>query len=332
MFGLKVSDILVKLKSYLIFLAVLTSCTSPLEKSILDPLTSKELDKVARKDISFLATYSIVEEKSNYISTPSDSARWREITYNRLHSYLNTIKSAELNAPLFTKLREDWENIYNRNNSKVDSIIGSWNNYLASNSPDSLLSVSFDGIETERIRNKENQIDTLIKARIRLVPKKFDIDSITVFYSFNYKDESPVYYFPFNGELNHIKHTRKLKEGTTIKVFPYLLPNLKKQLSAGDTSVVFRYEIVSLYAHGKCYNADSLYNDIPKSILQYNLAKSKENETGIFDERYFREKIIKELINPSFVSQGAYIRINAEGYYNEIDSLVFSYTNLNGAQ
>ena len=44
------------------------------------------------------------------------------------------------------------------------------------------------------------------------------------------------------------------------------------------------------------------------------------------------EKVIKELVNPAFVSRNAYIRINAESYYKEIDSLVYSYLNYNGLQ
>jgi hypothetical protein len=77
-----------------------------MEKSVIEPLTSKELDKVVRKDKSFLATYSIVEGMSNHIYTPQDSARWKSITYARLHNYVKTIESAELNSPLFAQLRE----------------------------------------------------------------------------------------------------------------------------------------------------------------------------------------------------------------------------------
>lgn len=330
MFGLKVSDMTDRFLLLLVFLTFLFSCSSPLEKSVLTPLTSKELDKVAGEDISFLATYSIVEEKSNYISTPADSARWREITYKRLHSYLNTINSAQLNSPLFTQLREKWERIYNSNNFKVDSIITYWNTYLKENSPDSLVSITFSGIEIERIRNRNKEIDTLVKAKIKILPLRERIDSMFVLYSFAPSNESPVFYFPFNGALNCIKQKKRISGSSEIKVYPYLLPNIKRALINEDSSIVFRYDIVSLYSNGKCYNADTLENDLPKSVLQYNLAKMKEEENLMFDELYYREKIIKDLINPSFISQSAYIKVNAEDYYKEIDSLVFSYTNLNG--
>ena len=129
--------------AYICSVILLVGCQSPLEKSVLEPLTTKQLDKVAKKDKSFLATYSIVEEKWNYIASSADSARWRGVTYSRLHNYLNTTKSAELNSPLFDKLRSDWENSYMQSNIAVDSIVSYWKHYLSVNSPDSLLSVTY---------------------------------------------------------------------------------------------------------------------------------------------------------------------------------------------
>ena len=142
----------------ILLMAFLLGCTSPLEKSVLEPLTSKELDKVAGKDISFLATYSIVEEKSNYIHSSQDSSRWRCITYQRLHNYLKTIESAELNSPLFAQLREKWENLYDSYNVQVDTILHKWNDYIIKNTPDSLLALSFEGVEIEKIRNAKKQL------------------------------------------------------------------------------------------------------------------------------------------------------------------------------
>lgn len=330
MFGHRVSGIMVRSSFLLVFLLCMISCSSPLEKSVLSPLTSKELDKVAGEDASFLATYSIVEEKSNYIHTPADSARWKAITYKRLHSYITTIKSAELNSPLFTQLREKWEKIYNSNNYKVDSTISYWNNYLKTNSPDSLISIQYEGAETERIRNRNKQIDTLVKAKLRLKPLKFPIDSVKLLYSLASAEMSPIYYYPFNGELNHINYRKRLKDDVLVKVFPYLLPNIKKRVAEGDSSVLFQYTVHSVYSSGKCYSTDSLNKDLPKSVMQYNSSKAAAVDGQPFDELYYREKIIKELINPSFIPQSAYIKINAEQYYRQIDSLVFSYTNLNG--
>lgn len=301
-------------------MVILIGCKSPLDKSVLEPLTSKELDRVAGKDISFLATYSIVEEKSNYIHTHQDSLKWRGITYNKLHQYLKTIESAELNSPLFAQLRQKWENQYNSYNIKVDTLLSKWRSYLNENTPDSLLLLSFEGTEIERIRNINKQIDTLVKAKIKIKPLSFPIDSFNVSYCFE----------PFSDSscINNISYTKRVKDSLIIKLFPALVPQLKKALSVNDTSLIFRYEIHSLYSNGKCYNIDTLKAQLPKSILQFINAEEKSTESQIFDELYFRERIIRELVDPSFISQSAYIKVNAEYYYKELDSLIFSYTNL----
>lgn len=304
----------------ILLMAFLLGCTSPLEKSVLEPLTSKELDKVAGKDISFLATYSIVEEKSNYIHSPQDSSRWRGVTYQRLHNYLKTIESAELNSPLFAQLREKWEKQYNSYNIQVDTLLAHWRNYIHTNTPDSLLALDFEGAEMERIRNLKKQIDTLVKAKIKIKTLRFPVDSFNVVYCFEpYSDSSCI---------NNIKYARRIKDSSIIKVFPALVPQLKKALASNDTSLVFKYEIISLYSNGKCFNADTLKSSLPKSILQFIIAEEQAMDSQIFDELYFRERIIRELVDPSFISQSAYIKVNAEDYYKEIDSLVFSYTNL----
>ena len=314
---------------FLVILAVLAACSSPLQKSVLEPLKSKELDRVAGKDKSFLATYSIVEEKWNYISSSEDSARWRDITYARLHDYRLAIESETLNLSLFTQLRGKWENMYNKHSAHADSLILQWKEYLSNNSPDSLITLSFEGIELERIRNAKKEIDTLVKARIRMVPSKFVLDSVILLYSFSKPEESPIYHFPINGQLNEIKYKRKLKEPVVTKVFPYLLPEVKSALLANDTTYMLKYDIISAYANGKCFNADSLQNDLPGSVLAYIEAeKSAEESSPLFDQEYYKEKIIRELINPDFISQSAYIKINAEYYYKELDSLVFNYLHM----
>lgn len=320
MSGHKVSNITVKALLLTISIFLLAACKSPLEKSILEPLTSKELDRVAGEDNSFLATYSIVEEKSNYIHTLQDSSRWKHLTYARLHSYLKTIESAELNSPLFAQLREKWEQMYSSYNTQVDTILRQWRQYLETNTPDSLLIISFEGIETEKIRNLNKQIDTLVKARIKYKSLSFPVDSFKMAYCFA----------PFNDSsaTNNVVYKKRIKDSTTVKVFPVLIPELKKRLSSKDTALKFQYEIFAVYANGKCYNYDSLKQDLPKSVMQLINAEESSKESQFFDERYFREKIIRDLIDPAFISQSAYIKINAEDFYKEIDSLAHNYTNL----
>lgn len=305
-------------------------CSSPLEKSVLHPLKAKEIDRVVGKDKSFLATYSIVEEKWNYISSPQDSARWKDITYGRLHSFLNTINSPELNSPLFSKLREKWEELNSRNNIAADSIIEEWRGYLSSNSPDSLVSASFTGVELEKVRNINKEVDTLVKAGIKLKALKGRIDSLSFLYSFTAEGASYTDSLESTIGTNPVFHRRAVGDSVVIKVFPDLTPYLRRCLIGNDTSVRFHYLLQSVYVGGRCFNADSLKKDLPEAVL--SLIEGDGNaDSPDFDANYYREQIIKEQIDPGFISQSAYIKINADQYYRQLDSLVFSYINYRGA-
>lgn len=326
MFGSKVLSLLNKIMILLAGCLVAFSCTNPLDKSVTEPLEAKEIDRVARKDKSFLATYSVVEERWNHIHTAEDSSRWKDITYNRLHNYLATVKSAQLNSPLVIQLREKWENLYNSHQANADTIISSWKNYLNTNSTDSLVRVSFEGIELERFRNSQKQLDTLIKAKISITPLKHVIDSIFFEYSFvsadtlGTKDTSLV--------ENTIAIRKKISQTHNVKVFPELDKELKRLLIANDSAVVFKASIKNLYCNGKSFNRDSLMNDIPKSVQAYIVAEnSTDTLSPVFDQKFYIENIIKELIDKTFISQSAYIKLNAEDYYKEIDTLVFNYLN-----
>lgn len=304
-------------------------CSSPLEKSVLYPLEAGEIDKVVGEDNSFLTTYSIVEGKWNYISTPQDSARWKDLTYGRLHSYLKTIEGDELNSPLFTALREDWETKNSRNNRAVDSLLKVWDNFLVANSPDSLVSASFIGVETEKIRNIKKEIDTLIKAGIMIKALKGKVDSVSLLFSFSAYNEQPLFYFPFNGSINPIIYRKGIRDSVIVKVFPYMLPHISKAVVSNDSTVTFSYLVHSVYKDGKCYNLDSLKKEIPAPVLAL-LESGQTDDSPLFDAGHYREEIIRESIDPAFIPQSAYIKLHSEQYYRQIDSLAFSFANYRG--
>ena len=134
-------------------------------------------------------------------------------------NYLKTIESAELNSPLFAQLREKWEKQYDSHNVQVDTLLAHWRNYIHTNTPDSLLALDFEGAEIERIRNLKKQIDTLVKAKIKIKPLRFPVDSFNVVYCFEpYSDSSCI---------NNIKYARRIKDSSIIKVFPALVPQMQ---------------------------------------------------------------------------------------------------------
>lgn len=308
------------------------SCSNPLDKSVTEPLDAKEIDRVVRKDKSFLTTYSIVEEKWNHIHSSEDSARWKSVTYGRLHNYLATIESAQLNSPLVIQLREKWEKLYNSHRVSADTIIKGWKCYLQANSMDSLVAVSYEGIELERFRNSRKEIDTLLKAKISIKPLKQVIDSISVQYSFiNLNDTIQPADSSFTPNVIEVK--KRINQIHNLKVFPYLDKETKRMLIDKDSSVAFSAVVTNLYSAGKSFSKDSLMKEIPKSVQAYIQAENRiDTLSPVFDQKFYIENIIKELVDKHFMSQSAYIKLNAEDYYKEIDSLVFNFLNYNSLQ
>lgn len=329
MFGSKVLSFLNRYIIVIVFALALSACSQPLEKSVIEPLTSKELDKVVRKDKSFLTTYSIVEGMSNNIHTSADSARWILLSYSRLHDYLKTTEGVQLNTSLVSKLREEWENMYNDYVVDADSLINYWRDYLFVNSYDSLVNITFNGIEIERFKNKNNEIDTLLKVMIKFIPLKFSIDSISANYTFVSSKDTLHSEHPDSAiTVNMLNIQKKISDSLLIKVYPELSKHIKTKLIAKDSNVVFNYNVLSLYSNGKSYNPDDLIDDMPKSVQAYFIASSNDDKYGpVFDETFYIENIIRELVNPSFISQTAYIKVNSERFYKEIDSLAFNFVN-----
>ncbi len=279
-----------------------------MEKSVIESLSAEELDKVAGEDNSFLATYSIVEEKSNYISRSSDSARWYPLTYARLHNFIRKIESSEFNTPLLDSLRRDWETKSAANTFAADSIIAYWSDYLNYNNPDSLVSAVYDGIEVERVRNSNKGIDTLVKVRLKLKALKCTADSLLLTYRFDtlHRDTIALY--------------RKITDSSLIKIFPTLHPDIKNALIVSDSSIIVNCNVLTLYSEGKCYNMDTLRLAVPETVLQY------------IDGAGSKEEIIKSEVDREFTSLSAYLRHNAEDHYKKIDSLAYSYTIFRGEQ
>lgn len=306
---------------------ILCGCANPLEKSVIETLTSKELDRVVRKDKTFLTTYSLVEGKWSNIITKEDSTRWQPLTYGRLHNYLTKVNSPEFNIPINAQLRERWEEKFNIDNIKVDSILAYWKNYMQQNSPDSLATAQFDGVEIEKVRNLNGEIDTLVKIRVKVKALKERIDSI--FLSYNICDmllDSTVSQAASSEIL--IKHKRRIFDSLVIKMYPQIdNPQTKRRLIYKDSSLYFQPIVTSVYIGKRCYNMDTIETHLPSAVSAI-LGAANDGLTPDFDLNYYRESIIREQLDSDYISQAAYIRLNAEGYHRQIDTLANSFTKL----
>lgn len=306
----------------------LEGCKSPLEKFIFTPLTTQELDQIVKTDKSFLNTYSIIEEKSNKTFSSSDSAKYKQITYLRLHNYLKQITNKDINSTITSDARADWLSKYNRYNSAVDSIIKQWENYLNNNSPQALCSVNYIGYSTEKVR-VNNKIIENIRLKFKLKALKFSLDSVYANYtladSTYFNDTLPGNRFttyPFN-------YTRILRDSIVTSIIHNQLPtdNSSYNSNLKDTNKFILTGIESVFANNKCYNTDSLRKEIPYNVL--SIIDGRNSTQEYFDETIYRDFIIKEFIDSAFPSQEAFVGNCIENYHKTLDTLVYSYIHYN---
>jgi hypothetical protein len=193
---------------FIVVFSFAESCSNPFEKSVLVPLTVSDYNKLLTKDSSFANTYSLVV-KSNYNVTHQDSALFYSLTYKQFHLFLQYIKSVDKH--ITDSLSNVWSEKYKDYNTQTDSLITFWDNYLLDNSIDSLVRISYKGVEFEKFKNLSGNI--VEKPKLSLSIKAIDrnIDSLVFFYSLCKKGDSPTYIYFYNGEMNYLKYRKKLK-------------------------------------------------------------------------------------------------------------------------
>lgn len=315
---------------YIIFLSIifLEGCKSPLEKFIFSPLTTQELDKIVEEDVSFLNTYSLIESKSNQIFSSKDSSRFKGITYLRLHNYLKEISNKHNNSIITSNARSEWSERYKIYNSQVDSVIKNWEKFITASSPDSLASIQYIGYKTEKIRVK-NKITNNIRLQFKIKSLKQNIDSVKAIYALV---DSSLMIIPDStntGNIFKIEYKRRVRDSViTSVIFNPAESHINTDSLIENNLFFIGTSVESVYSDNICYNKDTIRNMVPQNVL--TLIDNKENSTQtFFDETIYRDLIIREQINPNFLSQEAYVKNSLENYHKNLDTLVYNYINYN---
>lgn len=95
-----------------LFLLLAVSCNNALNKSIAEPLTPEEVSQAVKKDPGFSFTYKLVERRDNYLRTTSQKAMWQDLTYGRLHKFINIILDNDFQESHQKEFAQKWESQY----------------------------------------------------------------------------------------------------------------------------------------------------------------------------------------------------------------------------
>lgn len=114
-------------KLVLFIIIVCIGCSSPLKKTILEPLSLKELNSLIKNDVLFENLYRQIENyRNNVLKTDSERVKWVDLTYERI-SKLNAYAIILFNDSLTTnKFEDEWTIKYGIYYLQLDSIFNKW--------------------------------------------------------------------------------------------------------------------------------------------------------------------------------------------------------------
>lgn len=300
----------------LVFVTALTSCSDHgMSKSIVEPLSVDEL-RANMKDSTFNEFYEYVQKLRGWI-VESDvrQAKYGEISYKRLKKYFTHGQD----TVYFNKKEEEWtkayESMYPDYSKQIDSIMTYWKKYKEQYNMDSLVDIEFDGLRKEYyysggVRN--------VYLGFKITPLKGTVDQLIFRYKMKLKVNSEK-----NNNLYGLFDSHRCVATSPIATSKTLYweadysdENALKGKSSSDVKrdYDFRIELVNIRANGENYE-DKL-NLIPSPVRDALSLSSS-------DYNYYKDDIIKLLLNPDYKGYYDYARPLYEAEMKDYDSEVY---------
>lgn len=130
------------------------SCSSPLDKPIIEELTIEELSKAIEGDSSFSGIYDAIEDiREPLLSSATQQVKWKDFTYSDLMGYMASARDSVLYENAEKLAEEKWRNEYLEVARSVLDTVRGWKSsaieFLDNRSPQSLVKVEPYSIKTE---------------------------------------------------------------------------------------------------------------------------------------------------------------------------------------
>ena len=269
---------------------MLYSCNNIPNKSVFEPLDTKDLADIIKKDTLFIPFY---EEIQNNVKNFNEieKAKFNDITYRNLYGMIEFARDTNKINPLRKQWETEWKIKYGPYESKVDSVINYWRQYKTENSLDRFVKIEFAAIDKDYY-SYSNDIKN-VNFGFRLIPLSGKVEQIR----FNYR---------YTAKINNVQYAEK---HNCISTEPFSVPVTRYwEVSYTDekrlkyvTSAEFRrdydilFEITEQRKDGVNYRSDDL--KIPVSVEDLLDTDSIKYP---FIYRYNKKKVITDLILPDY--------------------------------
>ena len=292
----------------------LTGCSNGLNKSILEPLEVNELKKLMKADSTFTNFYKDAQElRTLILKSDVHQAKYGDVTYKRLKKFENKIADTTFVNKLLNSQREEYKLLYPDYTSEVDSLMTYWNDFQNEHSLDSLVSVSFKelwkeyysysgdvrsvniGFEVSPLKGTIQQLifRYCIKSKISNDGKMSTWDSHRCLASSPISKTKTLYW---EADYSDEKYLKNMSSESVIRDYDFII------------------EIVEVRIGGE--NMSERLESMPKYV-RYAL------DDNDLDGGIWKDDIIKECINPEYVSFWTYAEPKLNEEIKKIDPLVY---------
>jgi len=280
---------------------LLASCSNPLDKPIVEPLTVEELRSVSKKDTTFIEFYEGIQDfRKSFFIEDINQVKYGDISYKQLQKYFAYSVDTTFTKPIIEKSTMEWNGKYGNYEHELDSLKNYWQKYLKENSLMSYVKIKFDHIDKERYSYNNDVKD--VKLALKLTPLKGTIQQVSFTYKIKSKlqsDESENIYASILDD----------NRGSCILTSPFSRPvvrywevnyTLEKKLKNMSTTEFKRdydiiFEVSKVRVNSKNISEDDLL--IPSVMEDYLKYPS-----------LYEDDVIKYYFNPEYVSYWVYIR------------------------
>lgn len=157
---------------------IAASCSTTLDKSMMEALSQEEIDYVAARDTGFVTLYdNISRMRKAIVVSPQEKAKYIKLSYKRIRDYLNTVNGKDFEESIEAKHRSSYEVNFPSYKHETDSIIAYWRKFRKTNPdeeekiPESVMRIltteaCIMGIDAEALRKSVQPMLDLFRCEV----------------------------------------------------------------------------------------------------------------------------------------------------------------------
>lgn len=301
--------------SVLLVVVIFSSCSSPLKKSVIEPIEINDLKDIIEKDTLFEYTYKAIQKIRDAKLTNDDveKAKWSDMSYNRIHKIVQLYSDTLAQSKYTDKIKSDWNSKYGELDTKFDSVINYWKKYKIDNSLEPYVKVELFDVKTDE--------RGYASMGFKITPLKGELDRLKFKYEFNKKSDEKK--SSYNDDYWIVAINDRISKSIIFWEFdPRNDDKIKNKLL---DEVLDEYEIdIEISEIKKNGVKLSIYDfEVPVTIRIY----LDKEEDGLMLE-YWKENIIKEYLTDNYVRYSSFKSSKMDSIVKTIDPKVIEFLEL----